>query len=98
MFISRTLGWFMIAIAITIASAEAVMAISSNGYEVLEAGHIWVLISGEMPNANSHSFYSQLGGIISELPAWAVLGMIGFVLAYTCRYRPPSGRLFPPSL
>lgn len=98
MLIGRAFGWTMVLAAILMASGEAVMALGTGSYQGLATGDVWALLWGQTPNFLEAGFSGDLwrfgGALLMALPAWAVLGPAGVILAHTCRRRPPSGRLF----
>ncbi|MDG2242079.1 MAG: hypothetical protein P8L66_01150 [Rhodospirillaceae bacterium] len=102
MLIGRAFGWTMVLAAILMASAEAVMALGTGSYLGLATGDLWALLWGRNPNFLEAGFSDDLwrfsGALLMALPAWAVLGPVGVILAHTCRRRPPNGRLFRTTL
>jgi len=98
MFIGRALGWTMVLAAILMASGEAVMALGSGSYQGLATADVWALLWGQTPDfleaGLSGDLWRFAGALLLALPAWAVLGPTGVILAHTCRRRPPRGRLF----
>ena len=98
MFIGRALGWVFIFAAIVMASGEAVMALGTGTYTGLATSDVWALLGGQAPdflNGNlTGDIWRFAAALIMSMPAWAVLGPIGVILAHVCRRRPPRGRLF----
>jgi len=98
MFIGRTLGWTMVAMAIIMASSEALMALSAGSYHGLATSDVWALLWGQSPDflqGNlSENIWRFLAALVLAMPAWAVIGPSGIILAHACRKRPPKGRLF----
>lgn len=98
MFIGRAFGWILVVSAIVMASGEAVMAIGTGTYQGLATGEIWALLWGQAPDflddGLSSGFWHFLGALFMEMPAWAIMGPLGVIVAHTCRRRPPPGRLF----
>lgn len=98
MFIGRTLGWAMVLVAIIMASGEAVMALGTENYQGLATADVWALLWGKTFNFLEAGLSGDLwrfsGALLLALPAWAVLGTCGVIIAHTCRRRLPRGRLF----
>jgi len=98
MFIGRAFGWILVISAILMASGEAVMALGTGSYQGLATGEVWALLWGQAPDFlggdMSGGFWPFLGTLFMAMPAWAVLGPAGVILAHICRRRPPPGRLF----
>lgn len=98
MFIGRALGWTMVLAAILMASGEAVMAIGSGSYQGLATSDILALLWGQTPDflesGLTGDIWRFLGALVMAMPAWAILGPIGVILAHMFRRRPPPGRLF----
>ena len=98
MFIGRALGWTMVLAAILMASGEAVMAIGSGSYQGLATADILALLWGQTPDflepSLSGDIWRFLGVLVMAMPAWAIIGPIGVILAHMFRRRPPPGRLF----
>jgi len=98
MFIGRLTGWVMVAIALLMASGEAVMALGTGNYRGLATSDLWALLWGQAPSVDQQALtsgsWALLIAIFMALPAWAVVGPIGIIMARVCRRRPPRGRLF----
>ena len=83
------------------ASGEAVMALGSVDYHGLAAADLWTLLLGKSPGAvdgyiagNSWSLLISLG---LGMPAWTILGPVGFFMAHIFRDRQASGRMLKTS-
>jgi len=92
----RAFGWTLVVLAIVMASAEAVMALGAGQYSGLATADIWTLLVGQTPNftANSSEILSAVSAGIMAMPAWIVLGVVGFALAHFCRKRRDHRRIF----
>ena len=49
MVVGRFLGWFLVILAIVMASAEAVMALGTGAYSGLATADVWTLLVGHAP-------------------------------------------------
>jgi ABC-type phosphate transport system permease subunit len=98
MFIGRIVGWSMIAVALLMASGEAVMALGTGSYHGLATSDVWALLWGQTPQveqtSSAGSMWLLIVTVFMAMPAWAVVGPVGVILAHVCRRRPPRGRLF----
>jgi hypothetical protein len=98
MFIGRAFGWTMVLAAILMASGEAIMALGSGSYQGLVTADVWALLWGQTPDflegGLSGDLWPFAAAVVMAMPAWAVLGPAGVILAHACRRRPPPGRLF----
>jgi hypothetical protein len=94
----RGLGWFLVILAIVMASAEAVMALGTGAYAGLATSEVWTLLVGRAPgllaDANSNQIISALGALVMTMPAWIVFGFAGFMLVHVCRPRRQRRRYF----
>lgn len=90
MVLGRTLGWFMVVLAIVMASAEAVMALGARGHAGLVTSDVVTLLTGQSPTFTDASWpdlFSALGQGIMAMPAWVVIGVLGLLLAHAFRAR-----------
>ncbi len=96
MIFGRSFGWTLVVLAIVMASAEAVMALGTGQYSGLVTSEVWTLIVGQTPSftANSSEILSVASAGIMAMPAWVVIGTIGFALAHFCRKRRAHRRFF----
>jgi hypothetical protein len=91
MIFGRLTGWLLLALAILIASGEAVLALGTGSYEGLATREVWTLLAGDPTVSQSAGdMASRLFSDILDWPAWAVIGLIGLGLAVICR--PPKRR------
>jgi len=85
-------------LAILMASAEAVMALGMGAYSSLATVDLWTLLVGQSPSFGASDESVQVlalvGTGIMQMPAWVVLGSIGFVLTHVCRKRRARRRVF----
>jgi len=88
----------MLVSALIMASGEAVMALGTGSYASLATSEVWALLWGQSPglfqSTLNESTWHFIGTLLLEMPAWAVFGPSGVILAHICRKRPPKGRLF----
>ncbi len=88
----------MITAAIILASGEVIMAVGPGNYQGLATSDIWALLWGQSAdflNGNlTENVWRFSAALLMAMPAWAVLGPMGVILAHVCRRRPPRGRLF----
>jgi hypothetical protein len=96
--IGRVFGWFLVVLAIVMASAEAVMALGTGAYSGLATAEVWTLLVGQAPGAlpggNSNEILSAAGALFMALPAWIVFGLCGFAVVHLCRARRQRRRRF----
>lgn len=86
--IGRFFGWVLIALAILTASGEAVMALGTGSYDGIAAGEVWTLLSGQ--TVDDTVLRPGLQGVAvraMDLPAWLVMGPLGFGLIVAFRRR-----------
>jgi hypothetical protein len=80
----------MVIVAIIIASAEAVMALGASGHPGLATSDIVTLLTGQAPTFSAAMWpelFSALGAGIMAMPAWLVMGTIGFSCVHIFRAR-----------
>jgi len=79
-------------------SAEAVMALGTGAYSGLATADIWTLLVGQTPSftteTDSLQILAALGTGIMQMPAWIVVGALGFSIAHVCRKRRSRRRIF----
>jgi hypothetical protein len=96
--VGRILGWFMVVLAIVMASAEAVMALGTGAYAGLATAEVWTLLVGQSPaallDASSNALFGAAGTLVLAMPAWIVFGVSGFMLVHLCRARRQRRRRF----
>lgn len=91
MIFGRLIGWTLLAVAILIASGEAVLALGTGSYQGLATREVWTLLAGDptvswsMGDATSR----LLAGVL-DWPAWSVIGAIG--LGFAVVFRSPKRR------
>ena len=88
-FFGRLFGWLLIAVAVVMASADAVLALGPGDYEGINAGDLWTLLLGSAPPDSSHLL--SLDAVLTAWPAWAVVGLLGLVLLAVSRPRRRRG-------
>ncbi len=89
MLIGRLLGWALVAVAVVMASADAVMALGPSDYTGIVAGDVLTLLTGgEMEfDDGARSFLSHVQEFLLDLPAWAAMGMMGGGVLWLSRPR-----------
>jgi hypothetical protein len=96
--IGRLFGWFLVILAMVMASAEAVMALGTGAYNGLATADVWTLLSGQVPlqslEDSSNRFLATASMILMNMPAWSVFGVSGFLLVHACRVRKSRRRRF----
>ena len=95
MFLVRAFGWFMIALAVTLASADAVMALGPRDYAGLATGDLWSFLLGQTPVAGADPQQQENVGItLLHLPVWLIFGPLGAILCILARRRPRNRRRY----
>ena len=98
MFVGRCLGWTMVIVALVMASGEAVMALGTGSYHSLATSDVWALLLGRspdlLPGDVTQGTWHFIAALLLAMPAWAVIGPSGVMLAHVCRKRLAKGRLF----
>ncbi|VBB69411.1 COG0609: ABC-type Fe3+-siderophore transport system, permease component [invertebrate metagenome] len=100
-FFVRLLGWFLMMTAVLIAAMEMVMALGTGAYVSLATRDLWTLLVGVPPYSFEEASLSlwqdttvpsgigirlvQVGVIAMEIPAWAIVGLVGGLLVLTSR-------------
>jgi hypothetical protein len=96
--LGRVFGWFLVVLAIVMASAEAVMALGTGAYAGLATSEVWTLLVGRAPSAwleaSSNQILSAAGTVVMATPAWIIFGLCGVMLIHVCRRRPQRRRRF----
>jgi len=89
MLVGRLLGLALIVLAVIMASADAVMALGPGEYAGIATADVLTLLTGDAMEASQSglSMLSALGAMVLHLPAWAVVGPMGFSLLLACRKR-----------
>ncbi len=89
MLIGRITGWFLVAIAIVMASAEAVLAFGLKHHTGIATGEVVTLLTGGVPaSAGTHeSLLANAEHLLMQMPAWVVIGALGTILLLICRRR-----------
>src|SRR5579871_2055018 len=80
----RIAGWGLIAVAVLLASGDAVLALGTGEHGGIVAGTIWTLITGQPPELAANA---SLGTMLMAWPAWAAIGPVGLMLVVACRPR-----------
>jgi len=78
----RIAGWVLIALALLMASGDAVLAFGSGDHVGIVAGDLWILVAGRAPQAGTAA---SLGAMLMAWPAWAAIGPVGVLLVAACR-------------
>ena len=98
MIVGRILGSILIACAIAVLGTEVVRYFDTGSYRVIAAGKLWFDLDRGSLNLTQAVLQRYVhprvwdAGVapILQLPAWAVFGVPGILLAWLCRRR--SGR------
>ena len=80
----RIAGWVFIALAVLLASGDAVLAFGTREHGGIVAGTLWTLITGRLPEVAANA---SLGAMLMAWPAWAAVGPVGLMLVVACRPR-----------
>jgi len=89
MFFGRVMGWALMALAVLMASADAVLALGPADYAGIITADVVTLLAGHTPDTTEagQSMMDTVGSAILDLPAWIVVGLMGVSLAVSCRQR-----------
>jgi hypothetical protein len=80
----RIVGWLMIAVALLMASGDAVLALGTGEHEGIMASTLWTLVTGRSPEMIATA---SIGAMLLAWPAWAAIGPVGLALVVACRSR-----------
>ena len=80
----RVAGWVLIALAVLLASGDAVLAFGTGEHGGIVAGTLWTLITGHAPEVKATA---TIGSILMAWPAWVAIGPVGLMLVVACRPR-----------
>jgi hypothetical protein len=80
----RIAGWLLIALAVLLASGDAVLAFGTGDHQGIVAGTLWTLITGRLPEVAANA---SLGAMLMAWPAWVAIGPVGLMLVVACRPR-----------
>jgi hypothetical protein len=75
----------LVVVALLVASADAVMALSPGYHTGLNTADIWTFFSGFSPETQQSA--GGFGLMLMACPAWVVLGFLGAGLLFSCRPR-----------
>jgi hypothetical protein len=92
MIFGRLMGWVLLALAVVMASADAVMALSPADYAGIATADVVMLLTGGMPEASGVALLPKLETMLLQLPAWVVIGAMATSLLLACRKRPRRWR------
>ena len=81
----RITGWALIALALLMASGDAVLALGTGEHAGIVAGDLWMLVAGKAPESANRT--ASLGATLLAWPAWAAIGPLGIILVAACRPR-----------
>ncbi len=87
MIFGRLLGWVLMALAVVMASADAVMALSPAEYAGIATADVVTLLTGGTPRASGIALLPTVETMLLHLPAWVVIGVMGTSLLLACRKR-----------
>lgn len=74
----------MIALALLMASGDAVLAFGTGDHTGIVAGTLWTLVTGHRPDMAATASF---GAMLLAWPAWAAIGPVGLALVVACRPR-----------
>lgn len=94
--ITRFLGLLLISLALLAGSAEAVMALGTGGHETIATGELWTLLSGESLS-DGGGLLGLFGRVVSVIPAWMVMLLMGLVMLAASRRKPVRRAVFKSS-
>jgi NADPH-dependent ferric siderophore reductase len=80
----RIFGWTLIALALLMASGDAVLALGPGEHLGIDAGTLWMLVAGRMPD---EATVPSFGAMLMNWPAWTAIGPFGVLLLLACRSR-----------
>ena len=80
----RIAGWILIALALLMASGDAVLALGTADHASIDAGVLWTLVAGRAPDGITPASF---GAMLLAWPAWATIGPVGLALVAACRPR-----------
>jgi hypothetical protein len=93
MFVGRLFGWLLVGLAVIMASADAVMALSPAEYAGIATADVVTLLAGHTPDVGaSWSFLDAAENALLELPAWVAVGSLGVFCSFVFRHRPKTRR------
>ncbi|HEY1722280.1 MAG TPA: hypothetical protein VGG27_13635 [Magnetospirillaceae bacterium] len=75
----------MIALALLMASGDAVLALGTGDHSGIVAGTLWTLVTGHSPDMTAPT--TSFGAMLLAWPAWAAIGPVGLALVVACRPR-----------
>lgn len=88
MIFGRVLGWFLIAVTVVMASADAVLALGPADYAGIITADVLTLLTGGAPEADGgRSWLAIVEGVLLDLPAWMLVGGLGTAMLVGCRKR-----------
>ena len=92
MVFGRVLGWMLLAVAVVMASADAVMALSPAEYAGIVTGEVVLLLTGTSPATSGVSPLAAVETTLMHLHAWVAVGAMATGLLLACRKRPRRWR------
>jgi len=89
MLFGRIMGLLLVALAVIMASADAVMALGPAEYAGIITSDVVTLLTGDpLEVAGSGlSVLAMVTDMLLRLPAWVAFGLTGVTLALACRKR-----------
>ena len=95
MIVGRILGWLLILCAITVLAIEVVRYFENGTYRVIVAGKLWFDLHRSSLNLTQAALQRYVHPLVwdagvapaLQLPAWAVFGVPGILVAWLCRGR-----------
>ncbi|WP_254434920.1 hypothetical protein [Magnetospirillum sp. UT-4] len=85
----RFLGWFLIALTVVMASADAVLALGPADYSGIVTADLLTLLTGGAPDGTdvAPSLLATASGMLLDLPAWVMVGLAGTAMVVAFRKR-----------
>jgi hypothetical protein len=85
MLLGRILGWMMIALAVVMASADAVLALGTSDHSGIMTADVLMLLVGD-PFAAEAGWSGRFARLM-DLPAWIAVLTMGLATVLACRKR-----------
>lgn len=88
MLFARLMGWVLVALAVIMASADAVMALGPAEYAGIITADVYTLLTGGEPEfGEGLSLLASIEEALLDTPAWTVMGVLGTALLVGARKR-----------
>jgi len=88
MLLGRIIGWMLIALAVVMASADAVLALGPDDHAGIITADVVILLTGDPFTAESiWTKLGRVGASLMSLPAWIVMLALGIATVLASRKR-----------